>query len=85
MEQLEYALRMIRARGLKTCLYSGCNNIKPFERLLPLLDYIKLGPYVDALGGLDNPNTNQRFYRISAGELIDETWMFRRKKEQYDE
>ena len=32
MEQLEYALLMIRARGLKTCLYSGCNSIKPFER-----------------------------------------------------
>ena len=50
-----------------------------------MLDYIKLGPYIDALGGLDNPDINQRFYRISAGKLIDETWMFRRKKEQYDD
>jgi len=49
-----------------------------------LLDYIKLGPYVEEKGGLDNPNTNQRFYRITAGKLTDETWMFQRKKEEHD-
>lgn len=32
MEQLEYALLMIRARGLKACLYSGCDSISLFER-----------------------------------------------------
>lgn len=26
-------------------------------------DYIKTGPYVEALGGLDKPTTNQRMYR----------------------
>ena len=25
-------------------------------------DYVKLGPYIKELGGLDNPNTNQRMY-----------------------
>ena len=25
-------------------------------------DYIKIGPYKKELGGLDNPNTNQRMY-----------------------
>ena len=28
-------------------------------------DYIKLGPYIKKLGGLDNPNTNQRMYQCS--------------------
>ncbi len=32
MEQLEYALMMIRARELKTCMYSNCDSIRPFER-----------------------------------------------------
>ena len=32
MEQLEYALLMIHARGLKACLYSGCDSISLFER-----------------------------------------------------
>ena len=34
---------------------------------------------MEELGGLDNPSTNQRFYRISAGILIDETWMFQKE------
>lgn len=78
--QLECALRTIRAGGLKTCLYSGSADADSFGELLPLLDYLKLGPYVEALGGLDSPHTNQRFYRISAGQQIDETWMFQRKR-----
>lgn len=31
---------------------------------LKFLDYIKIGPYIKELGGLDNPNTNQRMYKI---------------------
>lgn len=41
-------LRVIRARGMKTCLYSGSDTVTPFEPLLPLLDYIKLGAYYEA-------------------------------------
>ena len=29
-------------------------------------DYIKIGPYIKELGGLDNPNTNQRMYQYSS-------------------
>ena len=29
---------------------------------LKFFDYIKIGPYIKELGGLDNPNTNQRMY-----------------------
>lgn len=32
---------------------------------LEFLDYIKIGPYIKELGGLDNPNTNQRMYQFS--------------------
>lgn len=32
MEQLKYALLMIRTRGLKACLYSGCDSLQPFAR-----------------------------------------------------
>ena len=43
-------------------------NRNNFIRMIPLkilndgLDYIKIGPYIKELGGLDNPNTNQKFY-----------------------
>lgn len=39
-------------------------------------DYIKLGPYIKERGGLDNPNTNQRFYYIKDKVLIDWTYKF---------
>jgi hypothetical protein len=42
-------------------------------------DYIKLGPYDPARGGLDSPTTNQRFYRVEGGKLVDATSLFRKK------
>ena len=42
-------------------------------------DYIKLGPYIEALGGLKSKNTNQRMFSIKDGVLIDITYRFRNK------
>ena len=39
-------------------------------------DYIKLGPYIEQLGGLNSASTNQRFYRIQNNEMIDMTNIF---------
>lgn len=56
------------------------------ENFLSVLDYIKLGPYKKDLGGLDNPNTNQRFYKITASDssslinIEDITPKFRKNK-----
>jgi anaerobic ribonucleoside-triphosphate reductase activating protein len=34
------------------------------------MDYIKLGPYIEALGGLKSPDTNQALYKIGPdGEM----------------
>ena len=43
---------------IKTAWYSGNNKI-PYNCNL---DYIKIGPYIEDFGPLNNPNTNQRFY-----------------------
>lgn len=48
--------------------YSGFDTAEPFAAMLPLLDYLKLGPYDERLGGLDSPATNQRFYRVGQGK-----------------
>ena len=74
----------MREHCLKTCLYSGCDCIQPFVPLLPLLDYLKIGRYDEKLGGLDSGTTNQRFYRVENGQLIDETEQFQRRKEEHD-
>lgn len=49
--ELRRALYRVRAMDLKTCLYSGFSSLTPFQSLLPLLDYLKLGDYREALGG----------------------------------
>jgi len=55
--------QIAKERGLKTALYSGSDNA--FARMLEFFDYIKQGPYIERLGGLDSPDTNQRMYKIT--------------------
>lgn len=48
-------------RGLKTCLYTGLELDEIPHILLNNLDAIKTGRYVEELGGLSSPTTNQKF------------------------
>lgn len=52
---------VVHKKGLKVGWYWGGDNI-PKEIDIKWFDYIKIGPYIQEKGGLDNPNTNQRFY-----------------------
>lgn len=54
--------------------YSGRDELSP--EVEPCnFNYIKIGSYQSALGGLDSPTTNQRLYRVSPqdGAMIDIT------------
>lgn len=53
--------------------------------LYKYFDYIKTGPYVEALGGLDKPTTNQRMYcKISkVQEWLDITRYFQTMDQQF--
>ena len=54
---------------LKTAWYSGKEAL-PEGFDIRSMDYIKLGPYIEALGGLKSPDTNQALYKIGAdGEM----------------
>lgn len=72
-----------RERNLSTAWYSGRQELSK-EIDLKNFDYIKLGPYIEERGPLNNPNTNQRFYKvhkkvvsgIEGYELEDETNKF---------
>lgn len=49
--------------GLKSAWYSGKQELS--KSINPsYFNYIKLGPYIEDKGPLDNPNTNQRLYKI---------------------
>lgn len=51
--------------NMKICIYSGLSNIDPFKDMIVnnLIDYIKIGPYIQSLGGLDHKTTNQKMYK----------------------
>ncbi len=60
---------------LKVGWYSGRQELsKDIE--LSNFDFIKLGPYKEEFGPLNSKTTNQRFYKVSDGELIDITSKF---------
>lgn len=60
---------------LKVGWYSGRQELnKDIE--LSNFDYIKLGPYIEEFGPLNNKTTNQRFYKVSGKELVDITSRF---------
>ena len=50
--------------GVKTAWYSGREYL-PESFDVHVLDYLKLGPYIEALGGLKSPDTNQILFRIN--------------------
>ena len=50
---------------LKTCIYSGNDNLNTFSDLLGYIDYLKIGRYIEEVGGLGRESTNQRFYGVS--------------------
>lgn len=77
-ELADYTHRKTNGR-LKTGWYSG-RPVLPKDCLIKHFDYIKLGPYIEQLGGLDIPTTNQRFYRIENELMIDVTHSFQKKK-----
>ena len=76
----------MKEHGIKTCWYTGFKKL-PDDLKLQYFDFVKVGPYIEALGGLKSRTTNQRFYRverIEAGyelrfELHDMTEVFWKK------
>ena len=71
--EVERIAKWIRKKypHLKTAWYSGMENI-PDDFDISVLDFLKTGPYIAALGGLKSKDTNQRLYRINAGLQMEE-------------
>ena len=61
--------------NLKVAWYSGRQELSK-EINLNNFNFIKLGPYIEDLGPLNSKTTNQRFYKIEEGKLIDITNLF---------
>ena len=74
-QQVERLAAFVRTKQLKTCWYSG-KPVLPSPCFLDTFDFVKLGPYVEQLGGLNKASTNQRFYRIENKQMLDITQQF---------
>lgn len=62
-EELIKMLKESHSYKLKTCLYTGLDIID--DDIFSNLDFLKTGRWIEELGGLDNPNTNQIFLDIN--------------------
>lgn len=51
---------------LKTAWYSGRDRLENLD----VLDYIKIGPYIEEFGPLNRRTTNQRLYKIEKSKHI---------------
>jgi anaerobic ribonucleoside-triphosphate reductase activating protein len=57
-------LQEIQNLGYKTALFSGFDDVS--DALKDSLDYLKTGPYIKELGGLDCPETtNQKLVKLT--------------------
>lgn len=73
-ELLDY-LSIAKNKGLKTCLYTGLKDVG--GDIKANLTYLKTGPWIEELGGLNSPTTNQKFVELSTGN--DLTSAFQRE------
>lgn len=61
----------VRARGLKTCLYTGLEEHQVSEAVKTRLDFLKTGPYRADRGGLQSPGTNQLFIDMRTNKVLN--------------
>lgn len=75
LEDLQRAAAHVKEEyRLKTAVYLGTQVVP--KGINEVFDYIKVGPYVHELGPLSEKTTNQRFYKVESGKLIDLTHLF---------
>ena len=65
--EVERVAEWVHKHGVKTCWYTGFRSL-PSDLKLEHFDFVKVGPYIEALGGLKSKTTNQRFYRVTKSD-----------------
>lgn len=72
-EDFDPLLSMAKKFGLTTCIYTG-KKFRDCHTYFKHFDFVKYGEYRRDLGGLESPNTNQRYVRSS--NMEDLTYLF---------
>lgn len=72
-ETLIELLKVARKEGLNTCLYTGYDDVP--QAIKQHLTYLKTGPWIAELGGLNSPRTNQKFYDLRTQTLLNHRFL----------
>ena len=80
--------KAIKKFGLKAAWYSGKDILE--DEALEVFDYIKLGRFIESLGGLDSPVTNQRMLKTEKDSIgiysyKDKEWKYETKNKSFIE
>lgn len=62
-------LIIAKNQGLKTCLYTGENGVN--DEISKHLNYVKIGKWDPDKGGLNSPDTNQKFIDLTTGNTLN--------------
>lgn len=66
-------IKIAHSFNFSVCLYSGADSITELDaEVLKNLEWLKLGSWKADLGPLTSPTTNQRFYKLADGKIVDE-------------
>ena len=76
ISNLAFAVKLRSDYPYKTAWYSGKQHI-PDELNVSDFDYIKVGPYIEEFGGLDDPNTNQKMYEVCRISKLPEKFVLK--------
>lgn len=64
---------------LKIAFYSGREQMN--EKVAALIDYYKVGPWIESFGPLNKPTTNQKMFQKINGSWVDITYKFQKERE----
>ncbi|MFK5879800.1 MAG: anaerobic ribonucleoside-triphosphate reductase activating protein [Flavobacteriaceae bacterium] len=68
-KELIQFLKSAKEKKYKTCLYTGEETVS--NEVLTELTFIKTGKWLQKLGGLDSPTTNQKFKELSTNKILN--------------
>jgi hypothetical protein len=51
------------------------------EKVAALIDYYKVGPWIESFGPLNKPTTNQKMLQKINGSWVDITYKFQKERE----
>lgn len=66
-QELHLLCQKVHQYKLKTCIYSGLTFsefLELFKYSADCIDYLKVGPYIQNFGGLNESTTNQSFWKV---------------------